>query len=115
MPNIRVMLWAALAAILFLNYEAWIQDYPASPASASAGSPAGPSSTAAGGNAPAGKLGDAVPQAAAPSAAAPSAAHAATAAAPLGSAPAPVDAESRSSRANSPGPPVHVVTDALDI
>ncbi len=34
MPNIRVMLWAALAAVLFLNYEAWMQDYPASRAPA---------------------------------------------------------------------------------
>jgi YidC/Oxa1 family membrane protein insertase len=93
-----------------------MQDYPASPAAAPAGSPAGTSSTAAGGNAPAGRLGDAVPQAAAPPAAAPAAAHAPTAAAPLGSAPAPVDAESRSAGAlESPGPPVHVVTDVLDI
>ncbi|HWS68557.1 MAG TPA: membrane protein insertase YidC [Steroidobacteraceae bacterium] len=112
MPNIRVMLWAALAAILFLNYEAWMQDYPASPAT---GAPA--SSTAAGSNAPANKLGDSVPQAAAPSAAAPAAAKAETAA-PLGGAPmpAPVDAASPKAGADhSPGAPVHVVTDVLDI
>src|SRR5882724_2900170 len=112
MPNIRVMLWAALAAILFLNYEAWMQDYPASPA---IGAPA--SSTAAGSNAPANKLGDSVPQAAAPSAAAPAAAKAETAA-PLGGAPmpAPVDAASPKAGADhSPGAPVHVVTDVLDI
>jgi YidC/Oxa1 family membrane protein insertase len=98
MPNIRVMLWAALAAILFLNYEAWMQDYPASPAT---GAPA--SSTTAGSNAPANKLGDSVPQAAAPSAAAPAAANAETAAAPLGGAPmpAPVDAESPKRRCTS--------------
>ena len=30
MPNTRVMLWIAFAAILFLNYEAWMRDYPAS-------------------------------------------------------------------------------------
>src|ERR1700675_4992479 len=108
MPNIRVMLWAALAAILFLNYEAWMQDYPASPAT---GAPAGTSSTAAGSNAPASKLGDSVPQAAAPSAAVPAAA---TAAAPLGGAPMPaqVDVESPKAGADhSPGAPVHVVTD----
>jgi YidC/Oxa1 family membrane protein insertase len=110
MPNIRVMLWAALAAILFLNYEAWMQDYPASPAS-------GTSSTAVGSNAPAGKLGDSVPQAAAPSAAAPAAAREEPAAAPLGGAPpAPGDVESRVAGGEQPpGPPVHVVTDVLDI
>ena len=30
MPNTRVMLWAALAAMLYLNYDAWMKDYPAS-------------------------------------------------------------------------------------
>src|ERR1700692_2831317 len=115
MPNIRVMLWAALAAVLFLNYEAWMQDYPASSAN---GAPAGTSSTAAGSNAPAGKLGDSVPQAASPSAAVPAAPKSETSAAPLGGAPipAPVDAESRTAAADhSPGVLVHVVTDVLDI
>ncbi len=28
MPNTRIMLWVALAAILYLNYEAWMHDYP---------------------------------------------------------------------------------------
>jgi YidC/Oxa1 family membrane protein insertase len=111
MPNIRVMLWAALAAILFLNYEAWMQDYPASPAS-------GTSSTAVGSNAPAGKLGDSVPQVTAPSAAAPAAVREEPAA-PLGGAlptPAPGDVESRATGGEQPpGPPVHVVTDVLDI
>jgi len=37
MPNIRVFLWVALAAILFLNYDAWMRDYPAvTPATAAA-------------------------------------------------------------------------------
>ena len=33
MPNTRLMLWIALAAILYLNYEAWMHDYrePAPP------------------------------------------------------------------------------------
>jgi YidC/Oxa1 family membrane protein insertase len=113
MPNIRVMLWAALAAILFLNYEAWMQDYPAAPA---AGSPtAGPSSTAVGSNAPASSLGESVPQAAS----APVTAKAEPAAAPLAGAPPPpatVDAGSRIAGAEQPpGAPVHVVTDVLDI
>jgi YidC/Oxa1 family membrane protein insertase len=116
MPNIRVMLWAALAAVLFLNYEAWMQDYPASPA---AGAPApGTSSSAAGSNAPASRLGDSVPQAAAPPSAASAAAPPETPAAPLGGAPMPaqVDAGSRNTGTDhSPGVPVHVVTDVLDI
>jgi YidC/Oxa1 family membrane protein insertase len=116
MPNIRVMLWAALAAILFLNYEAWMQDYPASPAP---GAPAaGTSSSAAGSNAPASRLGDSVPQAAAPPAAAPAAAPPETAAAPLGGAPMPAQVDAGSQNAgtdHSPGVPVHVVTDVLDI
>ena len=109
MPNIRVMLWAALAATLFLNYEAWMQDYPAS----AAGTP-GVSSTAAGGNAPS-NLGDSVPQAAAPPAAAPAAARPESAAAPpVGARPA--DAEAPNAGADQPPrPPVHVVTDVLDI
>jgi len=28
MPNTRMLLWIALAAILYLNYEAWMHDYP---------------------------------------------------------------------------------------
>ena len=34
MPNIRLMLWGVLAAILFLNYQTWMHDYqsPAAPA-----------------------------------------------------------------------------------
>ena len=33
MANTRLMLWVALAAILYLNYEAWTRDYrePAQP------------------------------------------------------------------------------------
>src|SRR5882757_4206499 len=101
MPNIRVMLWAALAAILFLNYEAWMQDYPASPG---AGSPAaGTSTTAAGGNSPVSRLGDSVPQAAAPSAAAPPTAAQQPVSTPPGapSMPAPVDAGSAAESRNA--------------
>jgi YidC/Oxa1 family membrane protein insertase len=113
MPNIRVMLWAALAAILFLNYEAWMQDYPAS---AAAGSPAGTSSTAAGSNTASNRLGDSVPQAAAP----PSPPSAAVAAAPPASA-QPADAGSPAAESPNaatdqrPKPPLHVVTDVLDV
>jgi len=27
MPNIRIMLWGVLAAILYLNYTTWLHDY----------------------------------------------------------------------------------------
>jgi hypothetical protein len=29
MLNTRTILWLALGAMLFLNYEAWMKDYPA--------------------------------------------------------------------------------------
>ncbi len=110
MANIRVMLWAALAATLFLNYEAWMQDYPASPAGAQ-----GVSSTATGSNAPSSNLGDSVPQAAAPPAAAPAAARPESAAAPPPGA-RPAGAEAPNAGADQPpGLPVHVVTDVLDV
>ena len=35
MANTRIMIWFAFAAILYLNYEAWIRDYQA-PASTAA-------------------------------------------------------------------------------
>ncbi len=37
MPNIRLILWGVLAALLFLNYQTWVHDYEtASPAAQSA-------------------------------------------------------------------------------
>ena len=54
MPNIRVYLWVALAAILYLNYDAWMRDYRA-PAEV----PSAVNSTAPSGGA---MLGDSVPQ-----------------------------------------------------
>lgn len=54
MPNTRIMLWLALAAILYLNYEAWMRDYQ-EPAAA-AGVPNSQSAAPA--------LGESVPQAA---------------------------------------------------
>jgi YidC/Oxa1 family membrane protein insertase len=104
MPNIRVMLWLALAAILFLNYEAWMRDYPAS------------TTASPGGAATANRLGDSVPftnsGAAAPGSAAlgaeaPAAPQATLSAAAAGAA----------STAGSPGAtaPLHVVTDVLDL
>jgi YidC/Oxa1 family membrane protein insertase len=123
MPNTRVMLWVALAAILFLNYEAWMRDYPASTPAAT---------EAAGGRSAAGSntLGDSLPQAGAPGSATGTPAagsSSATTAATLGgtapgtpaaapSATAPVyNAAPDTEAAPAPGPPLHVVTDVLDL
>src|SRR5258708_16451474 len=111
MPNIRMLLWIALAAILYLNYEAWMHDYPASGQRDSA------VQSAAGTPGAAGNLGDSVPQAAssaappaaATTAASPSAAASSAepfAAPPTGAAPAPADAASQ---------PVHVATDVFSL
>jgi YidC/Oxa1 family membrane protein insertase len=107
MPNIRLMLWGVLAAILFLSYETWLHDYappPGSAAQSAAGVPAGAAST----------LGDSVPQAAS-SAAAPQSANAPaatdTAVTPAGAPAAAVSAEADS---NS-GQPLHITTDVLDV
>ena len=61
MPNTRIMLWVALAAILYVNYGTWMRDYP----SASAGAAAvHTTATAPGGQS---NFADTVPQAAPPS------------------------------------------------
>jgi YidC/Oxa1 family membrane protein insertase len=104
-----MLLWFALAAVVYFNYEAWMHDYPASGtqvvAAQSAGTPSG---------GPAATLGDTLPQApstapaAAPapaSAAAPAAAD--TFAAPPASAAAAPDANSSAQ--------LHVSTDVLDV
>ena len=31
MDNVRIFAWAALAFVLFLNYQAWQRDYPSTP------------------------------------------------------------------------------------
>jgi YidC/Oxa1 family membrane protein insertase len=114
MPNIRLILWGVLAALLFLNYQTWVHDYEtASPAAQSAGTQSS--------GAPANPLGESVPQAPpppAPNAAAPtngtvsgatpgtSPATAPTATATPGAA-APADA--------TPSAPIRITTDVLDI
>jgi YidC/Oxa1 family membrane protein insertase len=104
MPNIRLMLWGVLAAILFLNYQTWLHDYEPPVSTVQTGAaPAG---------APASTLGDSVPQ---PAATAPTAAPQtanAPGAAPATSAPssaAPAETDSR------PAAQLHVTTDVLDI
>jgi YidC/Oxa1 family membrane protein insertase len=105
-----MLLWFALAAILYLNYETWMHDYPAS------GTPATSSQSVGGASgATAGTLGDSVPQAAnsAPAAAtSPATAATPPAAADAVSAP-PADAASAA--AAGPSQLVHVRTDVLDI
>ncbi len=106
MPNIRILLWGALALILYYNYAAWMHDYgaplPAAMTKAAAGA------TGAG----AGTLGDSVPQAAsAAPAPAPSATTAATEQAPPGS-PAPAPAAEPQA---APAQLLHVKTDVLDV
>ena len=116
MPNTRVLLWFALAAILFYGYQAWMHDYPPGARDSVVQTPGGAPGAAA-------TLGDSVPQAAstaappatpatpaAPTSAAPSAAAPGGAepfaAPPAGAAPAPDAASSQ---------PLHVVTDVLDV
>jgi len=107
-----MLLWIALAAILYLNYEAWMHDYPAS------GQRDTTAQSAAGTPGAAGNLGDSVPQAASsatppvtPGAAPTAAAPAATvptaepfAAPPAGAAPD-----------DSATQPVHVTTDVFNL
>jgi YidC/Oxa1 family membrane protein insertase len=105
MPNIRLMLWGVLAAILFLNYQTWLHDYepPVSAVAQPGAAPAG---------APASTLGDTVPQ---PAVTAPTAAPQtanAPAAAPANSAPSSAAASETDSR---PPAQLHVTTDVLDI
>lgn len=104
MPNTRVMLWAALAAILFLNYEAWVRDYPAS---------AGTSQPALGSTAGSNKLGESLPQADA--ARTGEASPASTAAPQAATPPAAATSAADDNAAAVAGPPLHVVTDVLDV
>src|SRR5450631_4440957 len=111
MPNTRVILLAALAAILFLNYEAWMHDYPASTL-------AGTELSTVDGAATASRLGESVPQA---SLAAPGSAPPQSSAPPppaaLGAAAAPTSATitAAADAAVQTEPPVHVVTDIFNI
>jgi YidC/Oxa1 family membrane protein insertase len=106
MPNTRMLLWIALAAILYLNYEAWMHDYPA----------LGTHDSAATSNPGAsGTLGDTVPQAASSAAlpVAPATAPAPAVSAATESFAAPP--ASVSPQDSSPALPVHVTTDVYDV
>ncbi|MGO9038678.1 MAG: membrane protein insertase YidC [Steroidobacteraceae bacterium] len=103
MPNTRVMLMVAFAAILYLNYEAWMRDYREPVAGAS-------SQTASGAPGASNTLADSVPKAetATLSATAP------TPAAPAG-APPPAAPPAETGAPAAGSPMLHVVTDVLDV
>jgi YidC/Oxa1 family membrane protein insertase len=115
MPNIRLMLWGVLAAILFLNYQTWLHDYE-QPASATTQSAAG---TAASSAASANTLGNSVPQAAstAPNATAQPSTPAANTSSPALSptlAP-PAAAPAATENDSTSRVPLRVATDVLDV
>jgi len=107
------MLWVALTAILFLNYEAWMRDYPAS-----AG---GETAASTGASAASNRLGSSVPQANTGASAVPSpAASVPQVPAPLGGA-APTSTAAANMAAADAGAvpptevPLHIVTDVLEV
>jgi YidC/Oxa1 family membrane protein insertase len=108
MPNIRLMLWGVLAAILFLNYQNWMHDYapPAMPQTAQTGTGSAPAASA-----PANTLADSLPQA--PSTA-PTPAPQSSNAAPPAAVPVPAGAPAAAA-SESPTTPLHVSTDVLEI
>jgi YidC/Oxa1 family membrane protein insertase len=113
MPNTRILLWFALAAILFYNYEAWMHDYPAS-------GPATSSMSATGAAGGASSLRDSIPEAASSAQLppAPATPTAATASPPPLAAPAPSAAPSTGATPladAAPSEPLHVATDVLNV
>jgi len=106
--NPRILLWVALAFVLYLNYEAWTRDYAPPP----------PAVTAPGAANGTGSLGNAVPQAPAtaaveaPSSAPPTASPSTPAAAPASVA---TPGAPSASEFSATGPKVHVRTDVLDL
>jgi YidC/Oxa1 family membrane protein insertase len=111
MPNIRITLWGIFAAILFLNYTTWMQDY-----TPRAAAQAGTSSTAPNAAPPANTLGESVPQAA--SSASTPAPQNGTAAPAQTPAPALATATPPAGAASSEAPvgePLHISTDVLDV
>jgi YidC/Oxa1 family membrane protein insertase len=100
--NPRIYLFVALAALLLLNYEAWMRDYAPPPGAATTAAATASAAPASAAN----DLGNRIPDASAPAATAATAA----AAVPDTSAPAASD-----SAALSAAPLVHVRTDVLDL
>ena len=107
MANTRLMLWFAFAAILYLNYEAWMRDYQQPASAAAVTMPAGGASASK-------SLADTLPTAPHPTRQrrprAP--ARRPPRQRPL---PRPEPAASESAGAGVPGASIHVVTDVLDV
>jgi YidC/Oxa1 family membrane protein insertase len=119
MANTRIMLWFAFAAILYLNYEAWMRDYQQPASAATVTMPAGGASASK-------SLADTLPTApitpstatpstATPSTATPVASTGSTPAAPTAASPPAEPAATESAGAPLPGASIHVVTDVLDV
>ena len=104
MPNTRVMLMVAFAAILYLNYEAWMRDYREPVTGAS--SQSAPAASGA-----ANLLADSVPKAETTS---PGVAAQAPAA-PAGAAQPAATPPSETAAPDAASPMLHVVTDVLDV
>jgi YidC/Oxa1 family membrane protein insertase len=112
----RVYLWVALAALLLLNYEAWMRDYAPPPGAATAAATTASAPAAS----PANDLGNRVPDASAPAAATgnagagaqPPASSSAALAAEVPGGPA---AAATSASVAAAAPVVHVRTDVLDL
>jgi YidC/Oxa1 family membrane protein insertase len=112
MPNIRLILWGVLAALLFLNYQTWMHDYESATSAAQSGS--------ASNGGPAASLSQSVPEAAQPVPSAAPTTGGAPAAAPAGTAPvtaaaAPAGAAAIAPTDAAPAAPLRVTTDVLDI
>jgi YidC/Oxa1 family membrane protein insertase len=101
-PNLRVILWGALALLLLLNYQTWLRDYPAQASTAPiAGTPARPPAAA--------DLGNRIPEAPKSERGAPAGAQAAE-----DSPGAAVPGGGRA-QAEPAAPRIHVRTDVLDV
>jgi YidC/Oxa1 family membrane protein insertase len=98
MANTRLMLWIALAAILYLNYEAWIRDYrePALPVPAASAPASGAAQNSLADSVPKAASGGAEPGSASP-------------------APAPPPRESLAAASDQSSMVLHVRTDVLDL
>jgi YidC/Oxa1 family membrane protein insertase len=115
MPNIRLILWGVLAAILFLNYETWMHDYE--PAGGVSGSPAAQSADrgAARPAAPANTLGESIPQATTQPAPGAAAANGVVPPAGASSPAATAPGAATPGTAAVSAAPIRVTTDVLDI
>jgi YidC/Oxa1 family membrane protein insertase len=102
--NLRVYLWAALAMLLFYDYQVWMHDYAPPPALPTAPSAAPPGATESGS-----ELGNRVPEAAPQGNKAAAPATQVSAAAPGAQVPA------GSAETSAAAPVVHVRTDVLDV